>query len=147
VRKIREMPLKDPDARRAYQREYQRKWYRRNREIHKQRVYAATSKRRLLLMRRVNELKQRPCVDCGVSYPPYVMDFDHVAGAKVDDICGMRRRMMDWETILSEAAKCDVVCSNCHRSRTYHRRLGQTPPGTRLAKALAGGYVAVPVPS
>ena len=24
-----------------------------------------------------NEAKSKPCMDCGISYPPYVMDFDH----------------------------------------------------------------------
>jgi len=28
------------------------------------------------------------------------------------------------EAILSEAAKCDVVCANCRRMRTYLRREG-----------------------
>jgi len=26
--------------------------------------------------------------------------------------------------ILEEAAKCDIVCANCHRSRTLARRAG-----------------------
>src|SRR2546422_9407215 len=34
------------------------------------------------------------------------------------------------ERILAEAAKCDVVCGNCHRMRTYTRRQTTTIGGT-----------------
>jgi hypothetical protein len=140
------MPLKDPEARRAYHRAYMIRWYEKNRELQKQRVYHSNAKRRALLTQRVNELKRRPCTDCGVRYPPFVMDFDHVSGEKLDDICTMQRRMMSWDTILAEVAKCDLVCSNCHRSRTYFRRMGQTPPRQLLSSTLGGDYVIVAIP-
>jgi hypothetical protein len=119
------MPLKDPEARRAYHREYMRRWYQKNRALHIQRVHRATSKRRAMLMERVNELKQRPCADCDVRYPPHVMDFDDVLGDKVDSICDLRRRMVEWQLIMAEIEKCEVVCANCHRARTHARRLEQ----------------------
>jgi hypothetical protein len=139
------MPRKDPDARREYNREYQRRWYQQNRELHIRRVYVSTAKRRALLLQRINELKDRPCADCGVRYPPFVMDFDHVAGQKIDDICGMRRRMMKWHKILAEMEKCEVVCANCHRMRTRARADGGTVQPTDVAPWLAPGYSIVPV--
>jgi hypothetical protein len=141
------MPWKDLEARRKYNREYQREWYKKNRDLHIRRVYVSTSKRRALLLQRINELRDRPCADCGVRYPPYVMDFDHIVGEKVDDVCAMRRRMMDWDKIVAEIAKCDVVCSNCHRPRTYFRRLGEEPPGTVLSGLLGDGFITISVPS
>ena len=60
--------------------------------------------------------KDVPCADCGVKYPPYVMDFDH-RGDKVQGVAGMWSRSM--EVLLAEIAKCDVVCANCHRERTH----------------------------
>lgn len=65
------------------------------------------------------------CVDCEQSYPWYVLDFDHVRGKKVANI----GQMLDYfsvEDILKEVAKCDVVCSNCHRERTYQRKNNKT---------------------
>jgi hypothetical protein len=141
------MPRKDPEARREYHREYQKRWYAANRELHIRRLYASATKRRALLMERVNELKARPCADCGVQYPPYIMDFDHVTGEKLDDVCGLRRRMMEWEKIAAEVAKCDVVCSNCHRARTYFRRLGIERSRPNLAEILAANFVVVAVPA
>lgn len=67
----------------------------------------------------LKELKNVPCKDCGIKYPPYVMDFDHLSDkefliSKMTG-CGSKKKMM------IEAAKCDVVCSNCHRIRTHNR--------------------------
>ena len=62
----------------------------------------------------LNELKDAPCVDCGVRYPHYVMDFDHVRGEKVDSCARIALSKLE-----EEAAKCDLVCANCHRERTH----------------------------
>ena len=66
----------------------------------------------------VNSLKEVPCADCGKRYPCYVMDFDHKnRNDKLSDI----PHAMSWslEKIRKEISKCDVVCANCHRIRTY----------------------------
>ena len=66
--------------------------------------------------------KSRPCIDCGNTYPSYVMDFAHRDRAtKLFNIgeCVPRYGM---PRLLLEIAKCDVVCSNCHRERTHQER-------------------------
>ena len=70
----------------------------------------------------VDEMKSAPCMDCGRTFPPVAMDFDHVRGEKAFSIS--KRLMAKRETILVEIAKCDLVCSNCHRIRTHERRGG-----------------------
>lgn len=67
----------------------------------------------------LNDIKNAPCKDCGQSFPPYVMDFDHVSGDKVGNLSEMKSYSM--ESILEEIGKCDLVCSNCHRIRTHDR--------------------------
>ena len=64
-------------------------------------------------------LKRKPCTDCGNTFPTECMDFDHVNGDKRFLIS----QMAYWgrETILKEIAKCELVCSNCHRIRTKRR--------------------------
>lgn len=68
----------------------------------------------------LDSLKAMPCEDCGGEFPPECMDFDHVRGRKkfgiATSINGGRDRLA------REIAKCDVVCSNCHRIRTRRRR-------------------------
>lgn len=70
----------------------------------------------------IRKEKDKPCADCEQRYPWYVMDFDHVRGEKTFGI-GQMLQHQGIATILKEIAKCDVVCSNCHRERT-HRRTG-----------------------
>jgi len=68
--------------------------------------------------------KNVPCADCGNRYPYYVMDFDHRPGEKkcfnLANVAGQTRISM--ARLKAEIAKCDVVCANCHRIRTYERR-------------------------
>lgn len=67
-------------------------------------------------------LKEHPCQDCGQMYPPYVMDWDHRDPKdKVMTIADMKN-CTAWDKVLAEIAKCDLVCSNCHRIRTHRRR-------------------------
>lgn len=70
---------------------------------------------------KLDELKDVPCADCGGRFPRVCMDFDHVRGEKIDSISRMIRMSYSWENILDEIAKCEVVCSNCHRIRTAAR--------------------------
>lgn len=63
--------------------------------------------------------KSVPCADCGRVYPFYVMEFDHVRGEKAFNIGGAK---VSRKRLLDEIAKCDVVCSNCHRERTWKNK-------------------------
>lgn len=62
-----------------------------------------------------------PCADCEVAYPFYVMDFDHVRGVKTSHMSKMIANGCSLEMLEEEIAKCEVVCSNCHRERTHSR--------------------------
>lgn len=71
----------------------------------------------------VDEAKNKPCMDCGHPYPVVCMDFDHRDGdQKLDCVAILLQRNRTLQVILDEIAKCDVVCSNCHRIRTDRRR-------------------------
>jgi hypothetical protein len=69
----------------------------------------------------LNEIRDVPCADCRRRFPPCVMQFDHRdATTKVHEVT--RILMRARSVILAEVAKCDIVCTNCHRDRTYRRR-------------------------
>lgn len=65
----------------------------------------------------IRRLKEKPCADCGVQYPPRVMHFDHVRGEKTRDISAMARSNMSIKRIEEEIQKCEVRCANCHSIR------------------------------
>ena len=67
--------------------------------------------------------KDKPCVDCGQTYPPWAMDFDHLDGSvKIGSISRMAvTNTSSFEKIEIEIAKCELVCANCHRQRTHDR--------------------------
>ena len=70
----------------------------------------------------IREIKETtPCSDCKVSYPYYVMDFDHVEDGKSFDVSGHTKHTRSIDKIKEEIDKCEVVCSNCHRVRTFQR--------------------------
>lgn len=73
---------------------------------------------------------ERGCVDCGYSQYPEALDFDHLPGTeKLKAVALMWG--FSWDKVLAEIAKCEVVCSNCHRHRTTVR--GRMPrPRTRI---------------
>ena len=73
-----------------------------------------------MLLEFVNSLKNKPCADCGICFPTFVMDFDHRdKSTKEGSIARAIRDMWSKQKILKEMEKCDLVCANCHRIRTY----------------------------
>ena len=60
------------------------------------------------------------CIDCKVNHPHWVLQFDHL-GNKVFNVGEFARHTSNVETVKTEIAKCDIVCANCHASRTYSR--------------------------
>lgn len=62
------------------------------------------------------------CMDCGYRQHPEALEFDHVRGTKQANLAEAVGQTWSRERILAEIAKCDVVCANCHRIRTFTRR-------------------------
>lgn len=123
---------KNADHLRAYYREQRRKQRQdptyKARETARRRKYAPRYRPKNLayMQKRQAErqdilwkIKDVPCADCHQSFPPYVMDFDHITGDKSGNLSEMKSYSI--ERILEEIAKCDIVCANCHRIRTYRR--------------------------
>ena len=123
--------------------------YKRYREKYPDRVAAAQKKYRknnrakiaaLTLKARERQREQRdrtknvPCADCGQSFPAVCMDFDHREGEEkhprlTHKNSGYKKMpiavgSLSGKAFLEEIKKCDVVCANCHRIRTWERKTG-----------------------
>jgi hypothetical protein len=82
-------------------------------------------KQKEFLAQYLKDLKEKnPCMDCKISYPYYMMDFDHVRGTKQANVAELINTLSK-KRLDEEIAKCEIVCSNCHRSRTYIRKNGK----------------------
>lgn len=78
------------------------------------------SSRKEKLRQELDELKNRPCLDCGGTFPPECMDFDHVSGIKLDKVSTLFTHH-SRDKVKTELQKCELVCANCHRIRTKRR--------------------------
>lgn len=90
-------------------------------KTYEERERNATPTRGAQRRRRLDELKAAtPCFDCGRSFKPWQMDFDHV-GDKTFALSYMLRSR-SWSAVLQELANCVLRCANCHREITHQRR-------------------------
>jgi hypothetical protein len=104
---------KDPEK----QREAIRKHYYANKEYYIEKA----RKQKAELRDWLYKLKaSTPCTDCGIIYPSYVTDYDHIGDDKVMNISKLINRG-SAKKVKEEIKKCELVCANCHRERTYQR--------------------------
>jgi hypothetical protein len=108
------------DGRQYSCRECNRRWHAENRPRHnalirKRNVRMRREKRRLMF----EYLSAHQCVDCG-ERDHVVLEFDHLRD-KTMNISQMMTRDYTWNSVLHEIEKCEIVCANCHRRRTYSR--------------------------
>ena len=77
------MPYADRQKQLAYMKEY-------------------TNNRRAILRNIINKAKSIPCTDCGISYAPHVMQFDHVRGKKLLPIGSVTARIKTTKALIEE---------------------------------------------
>lgn len=63
----------------------------------------------------------KQCADCGETFRYWMLDYDHRED-KLYKPGHLKKTLKSRETIMKELAKCDLVCSNCHRIRTWKRQ-------------------------
>ena len=59
------------------------------------------------------------CSECGGKFPPASMDFHHRGGEEKKFNIGSYGTSVSLEVLMEEISKCDLMCSNCHRAKTY----------------------------
>ena len=114
------MPLKDPDARKDYNKEYQRRpdqvAKRKARHLNPDQKAKANKACRerdaLVVKRRRTMLEQFPCACCG-DPDPTVIEWHHVDPEEKVFAVSHHKHPEDkwWDEVL----KCIPVCANCHK--------------------------------
>ncbi|MET0647698.1 MAG: hypothetical protein ABW208_13870 [Pyrinomonadaceae bacterium] len=101
---------------------YNRLYYQRNKSrfIAKNRRNKKRQRERLRAI--LLGIKQQTCQDCGGIFHPWAMELDHRDGTKKEAaVANLVSKGCTDARLLEEIGKCDVVCANCHRMRTYRR--------------------------
>jgi hypothetical protein len=106
------MPRRDPEK----NREYQKKWYRKNKSLQIERNKANRNVKADWFW----DYKTKLSCKCGENHPA-TLDFHHRDSTLKDANIS---EMMDCsiEKILEEIAKCEVMCANCHRKLHFAKR-------------------------
>lgn len=80
--------------------------------------------KRSKIRRYLQSIKEKAaCADCGINYPYFVMDFDHLPEHGKEFNIAEFSKHHTMGDVVKEIAKCDIVCANCHRIRTWSRLL------------------------
>lgn len=135
------MPHKDPEVRKAYQREYNKK-YKRPRTEERRRAdrdfYYRHHQKRKAMSRVSNKRRSHERVlwvvaakfhlggrcantNCLLKDPTdlRVLQFDHIDPKKKLFNIGHNGKMKDWNTFWDEVDKCRLLCAACHHIHTH----------------------------
>lgn len=108
--------------------EYNKRWHQRNKARRLPILKAQKAARKAAALEWLREHKNaNPCTDCGVRYPYYVMEFDHLPEYEKSPHSKKSRNIravaaISLKALKEEITKCEIVCANCHRERTHQRR-------------------------
>src|SRR6266581_3045569 len=81
--------------------------------------YRCQRRRRVERKQRLVEIRGGHCEDCGYDLSVAALEFHH-RDSKTKEF-GLGNFNGSWERLVAEAAKCDLLCANCHRRRHHYR--------------------------
>lgn len=114
------MPYADTERQKAYCKRH----YEGNKALYKARAKAHTIKTRAAIKAYMRKLKSVPCGVCKKTYHFACMDFAHkdryLKAINIGDAAALGWSL---KKIIIEVAKCDVLCANCHRIKTYQENI------------------------
>jgi hypothetical protein len=113
------VPSQKTEEQKARHREYNRRWYQKNRDKH----MAAVNANRKREKREWTEFKSSlSCTSCGIKHPA-VIDFHHLV--RDDSYQSIHKLIRNgrFTAARAEAAKCLPLCANCHRITHYDEML------------------------
>ena len=101
------MPIKDKEENRKYQRE----WARKNSKTKKANQVGAKRRKQMV----DDDAKSHPCVICNKDYPVEVMDLYHIDQSEKASSISKLMCISSYSALKEEIDKCAPLCANCHR--------------------------------
>lgn len=106
------MPFKDIQERAARQKEYSKRWYKKNKATHQKSIAKNKREKRQEWM---DYKASQKCSHCGTQHPA-IIDFHHVIRDKTKQSVNKLVKNGRWAAAKREAeTKCIPLCANCHR--------------------------------
>ena len=117
------MPIKDPEKRKEYNKNYHKKWYadgenktrRKRQAIENQKI---SRNRNYAFLFKFKE--KHGCESCS-ERRPQCLDFHHHEGEKENNLSRMANNACSLETLIEEIKKCKVLCKNCHANLHFEK--------------------------
>jgi|SRR5271157_5348777 len=107
------------------QREKSNQHYHANKSAYKKRSLEYRRSKRDEARRLIDEARSKPCHDCEQQHPRWRMELDHRDPSKKTRCVSEMVGSYTLQQIAREIEKCDAVCANCHRDRTFFRKSEQ----------------------
>lgn len=111
---------KEPYLDKEYLQKYRKAWYENKKkdEAWKEKINLQYKARYYKVQGFLRDYKvDKGCTDCGYNAHHAALEFDHIIGVKRINVCNAD----SIKAAQKEIEKCEVVCSNCHKIRTYNR--------------------------
>jgi hypothetical protein len=90
----------------------------------KEKTRIRTNRNRTIKKREIWDMKEASgCVDCKEKYPHYMLEFDHLPEFEKIGSPTQLMQTYSWSKAMDEMDKCEIVCANCHKIRTWSRYL------------------------
>ena len=114
------MPIKDKERRKEKNREYQKKYYEKNKEYY----IVKSAERKKRIKNDFDEYKSTlKCSKCGENHVA-CLDFHHLNPEEKEfSFYNLKKYAWGKEKIERELNKCIVLCANCHRKLHYEERI------------------------
>ncbi len=106
--------------------EYKKVWWENNKEATKEKRGEGKRKRRTQKRAKLLKLLGGKCTSCGLEVSAdnqCVFDLHHVNPEnKKFTVNATATQNYAWETVVEEASKCIILCSNCHRLHHHSKK-------------------------
>lgn len=109
---------KNKEKQLEYMRDYNKKWYDKNKVSHKATIKENKEKYKVDFYEYKSSLKCGRCSETHVS----CLDFHHKDGEEKERGISSMIGSCKLETIMEEIKKCEVVCANCHRKIHWNEK-------------------------